>query len=499
VNVNNAGTIQIATGAIAFNNGLNNTGTITGNGTIVINGATTLASGSIVKIANLDLFNTGSLTVKGALQYAGVFNDSSNGTDNLILSATASKLTLTGASNTIAGSFGAANIDGAGTLINQGTIAIANAVVNNTVSFQNNGTVNQTGTVQIGGGDGHVASIVNETGKVWNFTAGQTLSSGTATGSHFDNHGTMNITGGTGTAQMNVQFNNLAAGTVNIATGALAIGNVFENTGTIKGTDLVLTSGSQTTLNDGTVLAVDRIDVLSNAVVTLTANMNYAGTFNDASNGTDTINLQNKNLTLNGASSFSSVVGSDIITGSGTLKIAHNSNFDGGNIIIGGTANLDLAANITVDANLQIGDGSANAASATLETGMTYNLTTDTGLSRGTSDASVFTNHGTFEKTGGGGTSVVSVDFVNNGTITVTSGTLEFLAGTLINSGTINGTKTVDSNGNIFITAAAPHAPHADAFVFSDHATPAPDYAATTLHGQDLDTLLAHIAHDALV
>ncbi len=50
--VNNAGTIQIATGAIAFNNALNNTGTIRGNGTIVINGATTLASGSIVKIAN---------------------------------------------------------------------------------------------------------------------------------------------------------------------------------------------------------------------------------------------------------------------------------------------------------------------------------------------------------------------------------------------------------------------------------------------------------------
>ncbi len=136
------------------------------------------------------------------------------------------------------------------------------------MSFQNNGTVNhQTGTVQIGGSDGHVmASIVNEAGKVWNFTArGQTLSSGAATGLlHFDNHGTMNITGGTGTAQMNVHFNNFAAGTVNIATGALGDRRMCSRTtGTIKGTDLVLTSSSQTTLNGGSVLSVARIDVRS--------------------------------------------------------------------------------------------------------------------------------------------------------------------------------------------------------------------------------------------
>ncbi|HZZ87835.1 MAG TPA: hypothetical protein VFE13_05815, partial [Caulobacteraceae bacterium] len=75
--------------------------------------------------------------------------------------------------------------------------------------------------------------------------------------------------------------------------------------------------------------------------------------------------------------------------------------------------------------------------------------------SRGNGATSTLTNNGLFEKTGGTGTSVVAAKFVNNGTITVTSGTLEFLAGTFTNNGTINGNLTTDGSGNIFITAAA--------------------------------------------
>ncbi|HEY1709464.1 MAG TPA: hypothetical protein VGG10_14450 [Rhizomicrobium sp.] len=507
VNVNNSGTVQVATGAMSFDGALDNSGTIRGLGAVVINGTATLETSSVVSVATLDVFNTGSLTIKGALTYAGVFDDAANGGDNLTLATTASKLTLTGASNSFSGAFGSANIDGAGILVNQGTLSMSNTVFNNTVSFQNDGTVNQTGAVQIGGGDGHTASIVNETGKVWNFTGTQSLNVGTATTSHFDNHGTVNVNAGSGqSAAINVHLNNDAGATIDIVTGALDIGNVFVNAGTIKGTDLVLTTGpgnsvSQTTLNDGTVLSVGEIDILGTSALAITANMSYSGIFHDQAFGGNSFNIENKNFTLLGASDFNSSFGSDVITGSGTFKIAADSKFDFGTILIGGTAKLDLAGNVTVGANLQIGDSSASTASAILESGKTYDLVNDSGVGHGTSDASVFTNNGTFEKTAGTGTSIVSADFVNNGTITVTSGTLEFLAGTLSGSGAIHGNKTTDSNGNIFITAASPpHAPQPDAFVFPDHAATAPhDYAVTTLHGQDLDTLLAHIAHDALV
>ncbi len=68
-----------------------------------------------------------------------------------------------------------------------------------------------------------------------------------------------------------------------------------------------------------------------------------------------------------------------------------------------------------------------------------YDFVSDSNMGENAVTAT-FNNAGLLEKTAGTGT----------------SGTLEFLTGDLVNSGTIKGVKTTDSSGDIFISGPAP-------------------------------------------
>jgi hypothetical protein len=301
-----------------------------------------------------------------------------------------------------------------------------------------------------------VASVVNARAAHFNVIGGFTIGNGTATASHFNNSGAVTVRAGLGTATFATTFNNLAGGVIDVATGALENAGILVNAGTISGARLELRGSSQTTLAAGSTLSVGEVDLYDSALLTLGASATYSGSFVDASNGNNEINLGASTLTLKGLIDLDPNFGADLITGSGTLALAHAATLEGGGtLVVGGTAHLDIEAKTTVTGSLEIGDSSANAARAVVTAAGVYDLTADIGVSRGASAASTFTNAGLFEKTAGTGNSVVSVDFVNNGTITVTSGTLEFLKGTLTNHGTINGTVSFDGNGNELITAAA--------------------------------------------
>ena len=450
--VTNSGTIAAAVGALNFDGTLVNTGTISGAGTVELTGvgSLTLNAGSVLKVADFGLFDTADLTLGTSITYGGVFNDTSDGSDELNLGA--NTLTLGGASDTIQGNFGVADIAGTGVLANARTLSIGGAVVDGTTEIDNTYVINQDGTITIGGSGGEVASIVNAAGAKFNVAGAFTIGNGAATASHFDNSGTVTVSAGTETATFATTFNNLTGGVIKIATGALDNTGALINDATISGTQLVL-GGGQTTFNAGSVLSVTQIDLDAAALLTLGASLTYAGDFVDASSGNNEINLGATTLTLSGQSEFDSAFGADVVTGSGALDLTHASLLEGDLLLIGGTATLNIENTLTVSGGLQVGDSSANAAKAVIATKGVYDLVADVGVARGSSAASTLTNDGLFEKTAGTGVSDVSVDFVNDGTITVTSGTLEFLKGTLTNNGTINGTISFDSSGDELITA----------------------------------------------
>ena len=466
----NTGTIGAQAGALAFNGSLVNTGTISGAGSVQVidAGAMTLNAGTVLSVANFGLFDTASLTLGASLTYAGAFNDSSNGANQLNLGA--NTLTLSGARNTIAGSNGTADIAGAGKVVNAGTstLSLGAAVIDGTAQISNFGVINQSNSITIGGAGGQIAGIFNQKGAHFNITGDFLIQNGAATASHFNNSGAVTVQAGTGSATLATTFTNQVGGTINVATGALQNNGILTNAGTISGAGLVLAGSSQTTLSAGSSLTVAEVDLLGSALLTVGASMTYAGHFLDASNGFNQINLGTSTLTLTGITDFEPANGADVITGTGALKLMHATTFGGATVEVGGAANLDINSKVTATGTLQVGDASPNTAQAVIATTGTYDLLSDSGVGRGASAASTLTNNGLFEKTAGTGTSVVSVDFVNNGTITVTSGKLEFLAGMLSGSGSVNGIISFDMNGNEFITAPAPSAIKASAV----HASP---------------------------
>jgi filamentous hemagglutinin len=455
--VTNSGTISAQSGVLDFTSALTNTGTIAGAGTVEVDGGgvLTLSAGSVLSVANLRLYFTSVLNVSTSLTYAGTLSAFGSGAAQINLGI--NTLTLTGSANSIDGGNGVTDIMGPGKIANSGTLSLGDVVIDGTGKVDNTGVVNQNNNITIGGGGGKVASIINEAGATYNLTAAFGISDGAATASHFDNSGTFTAQPGAGqVAVLATTFNNLSGGVVTVGSGALDNQGQFNNAGTISGARFE-TTGGVVNLNAGSTLTVGQFDMYFGSVVNLGAALTYAGTFIDASSGNTQLNLGANTLTLSGPDvEFNPSNGIDLISGAaGVLKLTSASNFEGGLTEIGGTAQLSIQAAATVTGGLQVGDTSSHAASIVITAAGSYNLTADVGITQGASGASTFTNGGLFEKTGGTGFSIISAKFINNGTIQVTSGTLEFKPNTLVNNGTIIGTVVVDGQGDTLITAAS--------------------------------------------
>ncbi len=90
--VQNTGTLTATSGALEVDNSLVNSGAITGAGALNVVGTATLNTGTTLGVAQIGLYGVGVLNFGTSLTYAGVFNDSSNGTDYLNLGANTLKL-----------------------------------------------------------------------------------------------------------------------------------------------------------------------------------------------------------------------------------------------------------------------------------------------------------------------------------------------------------------------------------------------------------------------
>jgi hypothetical protein len=451
-------TILAAAGStLAFSDLFTNAGTITGSGTLQFINSTsaTFSAGTALTVGAIDVTDSASLTLATSLSYAGVFTENAN-FGSTTVNVGNSTFTISGASNSISGFEGNSTVTGSGTLANTGTLGVGELTLGSTVTLTNKGVVNQAGAVTIGDGSGKTAIIDNAAGATWNLVNTNGIGEGASSLSAFENFGTLSVTpGSNATTTISTDFTNEKGGTINIGSGTLDNSGTLVSAGTIEGTELQLVNSSVTDFNAGTAFsALKELVITDGATLNVGENFNYNDTVVDAANvGETTINLAAHTVALRGAVSFSAFEGGAQVTGGGTLELEGKTQL--ANLTLGSTSALTNSGTITATGNFQVGDSSGAAATFTNLAKSIYDITNDSGISIGSSMASHFINDGLFQMTANGGTSVISAPFVNNGTITVSSGgTLEFTAGSLSGSGVINGTETTDQYGNIFITHA---------------------------------------------
>jgi hypothetical protein len=221
-----------------------------------------------------------------------------------------------------------------------------------------------------------------------------------------DAHSTLNFgaLGQDGVVLWNVSGFGLGIGiTVNVVSGTLKAAS--------SGVDSVIASSSQpTTVDAGATLEAGGFDLNLN-------NLLGAGAVID-SDAAATLTLD--------AANFSGTI-------SGALSLALN-----------GSASLSGLEDYTGGAFISGADTLANTGA--------YDIVSNNGIAG--APASAFINSGLFEKTGGGGVSNVTTDFVNNGALNVLSGSVKFSGG-FTNNGVIHGLVT-QSGGVTTVSPAVP-------------------------------------------
>ena len=285
-------------------------------------------------------------------------------------------------------------------------------------------------------GDAHIAGIAATSGTA-------TLSGGLGV-----NAPSLSLTG-TGTL-LTVAENLAYAGALSVAKGStlsVSSGDTLTLTasltlnGALIGAGKLQQNSGSLTLASGVSLTIASWSSKATAI-NVQAAVSYGGTFyaGAASLG-EAINLSGAGLALSGASTFAgtALAGSHALTNSGTATLS--------GLTIGGTATFYNTGTAQQSVLTTIGDAAGDIADLTNSASGTYDITNDTGIARGPSTASLFTNSGLFEKTGGTGTSSVQADLTSTGTITAATGAIALLGPNNNISGTINGAGTLSFAG----------------------------------------------------
>jgi len=177
--------------------------------------------------------------------------------------------------------------------------------------------------------------------------------------------------------------------------------------------------------------------------LTVSENLNYAGSFSEDAGSTFV--LSGGHLLLSGAATFTggTVDGSNILYTVGTTTVS--------GLTIGGTVEWVNTKSVTQSGGkVTIGDSSGDKAILNNELLGTYDIADDSGIGRGSSTASDIKNAGLFEKTGGTGVSTIVPNITNNGRIEVTSGTLD-INGRILGTGsdTISGASKLQLDAKV--------------------------------------------------
>jgi urease beta subunit len=406
-NIISGGTLAVNTPAsMAVTNLILSSGTLSGNGPLAVNGPFSWSNGTVANTGGVTLNGTsslsgvgsGTMSLNGLLINGGSLTWSGSGNNLYFYGGTLTNLAA--GTLTITADVSALNGGGGGTLGNAGTLkkttTTGTTTIGSYVEFINSGDVQvQSGTLDVTGGG-------SATG-MFEVSANATL--------QFDNVYTLNsassVTG---------------AGTVLMSAGTVTL------TGTVSLSGTNIISGGTLAVNTPASMAVTNL-ILSSGTLSGNGPLAVNGPFS-WSNGTV---ANTGGVTLNGTSSLSGV-------GSGTMSL-------NGLLINGGSLTWSGSGN-----NLYFYGGTlTNLAAGTLT------ITADVSALNG-SGGGTLGNAGTLKKTTTTGTTTIGsyVEFINNGTLDVQSGTIS-LAGThILTNGTLNfGISSATNFGMVDLSGAA--------------------------------------------
>jgi len=422
--ITNTGGTILASGTgstVVLNGGSISGGTLstTGGGIIEEEGGTTLtnvtiSTGSTVNILDSQTVNLGA----GTITNNGALNENSAGNNTFI--SVAGSTTLAGTGTLTLSNHIQNFIQGGGTLTNNETIQGSGQIGNGNLTLVNNGTIDANQPTEL---------VINPNGGTTNTSTMEATAGGT-----------MEFRGDT--------ITNTGVGTI-LSTGT---GSVVDLNGvTVNGGTLTTTSGGlmqaygNAVLNGVTISSGSAVHVLDNNVVQLNT-----GTITN--NGT--INLDSA-----GNNTFLLILGGPVtLTGGGSVVLSdHFQNFV--QDTTGGTTLTNV--NNTISGSGQIGNGNmslindaAGIVDAVSATGKTLTINPGTAVGAGT------TNLGLMEASSGG--TLVLNDLVTNtgGTIEALAGGVVNLAGTDLIGGTLTsvGTGFIQGFGNAVLDGTSGHA-----------------------------------------
>ena len=418
------GTILANGGTVNLNNGVTivggtlqseNSGVIQTTASSTLNGSTSTGAVTIATGSSLVVSNDTVLNIQGSIVNNGNISQGSvgNATDLVVAGAAGSTATLSGTgtltmdNNVNNRIYGAT---GTNVFINQETIQGAGDIGANQLIFTNQGTVN-----------------ANASNGLTIYTSGGTTNTGTleatATGTLILEGNTFANAGGKIQANGSSGAGNAAA--VNLENGATITGGIVSSNSFGSINDLNTATLSGLTLASGT-----NVNIQNNTNLTLVGTIVNNGNLNLQSAGNGTVLEMSGNVALNGT---------------GTITMSNNVN----NLIYGaaGTNVLTLASTQTIQGSGNVGDGQMTLVNnGIVDANVSNPLTVQT--SGGTTNTNILeaTAGGTLNLNGASGGSITNT---GAGTIVAGSGsTVNLINGITINGGSLTGSGTFVETGN---------------------------------------------------
>jgi len=487
VDFDNTGRVLSSTGLIDFEGAANSLGgTISGASAVAFDGGgvTTLEPGLVLSVGAIEL-DAATLALTSNLGYAG--GVTSDGNDGPAIMLGTYTLTLSGQD-----SLDGVTIDGAGTFATSGSTTLSLCTLGGTATWDNTGVISDAAGLTLGDNSGDAVQFVNSASGTYNLVSDDHMQVGVSTNSTFTNDGVFEKTSGVASGGSVIYPNFINAGILDVAAGNLLLqGPTSVIGGTLSGAGTISLSNS-TTLETVSKITVNETD-LGSGQFTLAADQTVSGTL-VILNGYDTISLNGYLLQLAGPFSVYHFngIGTPVIDGPGTFVTSGASTFSNA-INVGSGATWINNGNLNDIGGMGIGDGGSAAASFVNAAGGVFDVGDGAWITMGSGTFSALTNDGLFEKTGGGGSSLIFSEFVNNGTISVSSGTIEFVGYSLgggnyeslfVDNGAIDPSDVVTygTNGNVFISAPGS---------MTAQASLLPDFAQPMLGDARGDTVLA--------
>ena len=323
-------------------------GTVTGSGTLDLNGATVLQSGLGIGVAALIIDNS-AVALGESLSYGNIFSQAGNSA----LDLGDNTLTLTGATSLDSGT-----LTDLGTLTTAGAATIGIYTIQDGAVLSVTGVAEQTGQLTLNGGTLAIATGGTHTRDA----DGQVAGSGTISVA-----GTL-LAGSTGGTMIDALVNE-TAGNLVVDAQSLALTGGGTLAAAVSGPGSLQLTGGTFTLASSLTAAVGAIDLRNGAAADLQGNVGYSGTFLDEG----VFNLSGSTLSVTGTSILNGATfnGPGAFTASGDTTLSNLTLQQGAVVMLastaeqgpgntydnGGTLIVGAAGTLTLDANQSIFGG----------------------------------------------------------------------------------------------------------------------------------------------